>query len=259
MGDMAEQYCRDLNRCVVGLRRRMDGEASLGVLARSSTLGCGALDLLASVFLGSAPVMTHDSFSDLVLFAVCSYLVCTNLRPCQQRAGIGIACLWIGLAAGLGVLKFSDFSPINQLAAGPHRIVAAIAAVGAFPILAFSLTYPSSPIASRLNGAWWFTFIVGGLGIAIWLVGAKFWAQVTPALCSIPITIAVLQGRDGKGFWIGLFAITALFASFGVALFMGPTSKLLGVFSGTQLLHYLLSMALFLICVPVSSRSPRTK
>lgn len=200
--------------------------------------------------------MTHDAFSDLVLFAACLYLVITNLRPTQQRAGIGVACFWIGCAAALGVLKFSNFSPINQLVTGPHRIVAAIAAVSSFPTLAFSLAYPHSSISRRLGGAWWFTFIIGGLGIAIWLLGAKFWAQVIPAISSISIAYTLLRVRNGKQLWLGIFAIASLFASFGVALFMGPTSKALGIFSGTQLLHYFLAIALLLICLP--NRTPAT-
>ncbi|MBM3963703.1 MAG: hypothetical protein FJ308_01355 [Planctomycetes bacterium] len=201
--------------------------------------------------------MTHDAFSDLVLFSVCLYFFCINLTPSQQRAGLSIACLWIGLAAGLGVIKFSNFSPMNQWAQGPHRIIAAIAAVSSFPILAFSLTYPNSPIARRMDGAWWFTFIVGGLGIAIWLSGAKIWAQIVPAICSVPITIAILGSSKGKQVWLGILASASLFASFGVALFTGPTTKILNVFSGTQLLHYFLAVAIFLICL--TSRRPTTE
>lgn len=193
--------------------------------------------------------MTHDAFSDLVLFSVCIYFFCTNLTPAQQRAGISIACFWIGLAAALGVFRFSNYSPMNQWVQGPHRILSAIAAVSSFPILAFSLNYPESPIARRIDGAWWFTFIVGGFGIAIWLSGAKFWAQAVPAICSVPITIALLGSRKGNQFWFGLIAVASLLASFGVALFTGPTTKVLHVFSGTQLLHYFLAIAIFLICL----------
>jgi hypothetical protein len=193
--------------------------------------------------------LTHDAFSDLVLFAVCIGLAIWNLPARREQAGLGIACLVIGLAALLGVIRFSDWDPYHHRALGPHRFAATFASVGAFPVLAYSLAYPESPLSKRLSGAWWLTFVVGGFGMAIWLLGFKLWAQIVPVLSGLWIASSIATGYRDRNPWLGTVGIVFLFASFAVTL-SGPAAvRVLGIFTTTQMFHYFLATALCLIAV----------
>lgn len=173
----------------------------------------------------------------------------------RERAGVGIACLLIGIAAFLGVIRFSDWKPIHELAEGPHRFASTIAAVGAFPILAYSVGFPKSPIATRLAGAWWFTFVVGGFGMAVWLLGFKLWAQVVPGLCGIWLVSSILTAYQGTSRWLGIGGLVLLLTSLAVTVLINSSSRILWIFSSTQLLHYFLASGLLLLNLAVETAS----
>ena len=124
--------------------------------------------------------MTPDAFSDLVLALTCAWLARRCLAAGDGRGGVAVACLLIGLAAALGVLRFSSWEPVATAVGGAHRFAALVAAVAGFPLLAFSVASPDSALARHAGGAWWMAFAVGGFGIAAWLLGFKAWAQLAP-------------------------------------------------------------------------------
>jgi hypothetical protein len=193
--------------------------------------------------------LTHNSFSDLVLFAACAALAVRYLVLLRDQAGIGIACLLIGVAASLGVIQFSDWNPINELLRGPHRFASTLAAVGAFPVLAYSVAFPQSPISGRVSGAWWFAFVVGGLGFAVWLLGFKPWAQIVPALSGVWLAKKIVLDYRGISRSLGAMGLVFLFASFFVTLLIPASTQVLGIFTSVQLLHYFLAAALVLIAL----------
>lgn len=209
--------------------------------------------------------MTHDSFSDLVLCATCMFIAFRNLPMGTVHvdrgesdlgyAGIGIACLVIGMAAALGVVRFSDWSPFNERMHGPHRIASTFAAVGAFPLLAYTIAYRGSPISRRVSGAWWFTFVAGGLGLGAWLLGFKAWAQIVPALSGIWMFLSVAKSFRGRSLTTGAFGLIFLLAAFLVTLLVPDSYSVFGVFSSTQLFHYFLAAALLLIAIS-TAREP---
>lgn len=203
--------------------------------------------LVAVEFFFGAVDLTHDSFSDLVLFAVCSCLALRYLAFTRDRAGIGIACLLIAIAAFLGVIRFSDWNPLNKQTRGPHEFASMIAAVGAFPVLAFSLAFPDSPIARRVSGAWWLAFVVGGFGFAVWLLAFKPWGQIAPALSGFWMVASVATAYRGTSRWLGIGGLVLLFTSLAVTVLIDASSLLLGIFSPTQLLHYFLAAGLLLL------------
>lgn len=190
--------------------------------------------------------MTLDAFSDLVLWAVCMGLAW--LSRTRRFAGIGIACLLIGLAAGLGVFRFSSSAFISELVKGAHSFASLLAAVAGLPILAFSIGHPESPLARRGAGAWWLAFALGGLGVAVVVLGFKAWAQIVPVLSGVSMAWVVIRSPAGRDRAVGAAGVACLFASFAAALLMSPEARVLGVLSKTQLLHYLLALALVLIC-----------
>lgn len=197
--------------------------------------------------------MTHDAFSDLVLFATCMFIALRNLP--LGNAGVGIACLVIGIAASFGVIRFSDWSPFNERMHGPHRIASTFAAVGAFPLLAYTIAYPSSPISRRVSGAWWLTFVVGGLGLGVWLLGFKLWAQIVPALSAICMLYSVATSFRRSNLAFGAIGLIFLLAAFLATLLIPDSYSVIGVFSSTQLFHYFLAAALLLISIS-TAREP---
>jgi hypothetical protein len=209
--------------------------------------------------------VTHNAFSDLVLCVTCMFIAFRNLPIGTGRvahvdsvsvyAGMGIACLVIGIAAALGVVRFSDWSPFNERMHGPHRIASTFAAVGAFPLLAYTLAHRGSPISRRVSGAWWFTFVVGGLGLGVWLLGFKLWAQIVPALSGIWMFYSIATSIRGRNLQLGALGLIFLLAAFLVTLMIPDSYNALGVFSSTQLFHYFLATALFLIAFAVPRES----
>ena len=196
--------------------------------------------------------MTLDAFSDLVLFLACGWIVWTafktNLKTSNTRAGIGLAALLIGFAALLGTIKFSSFSEASALVKGAHQFASLVAGVGAFPILAFSLANPKSPIAQRMVGAWWFTFAVAGFGVALVVLGFKLWGQIVPAVCALWIGYTVLFKPHANRVWL-IVGWVSLVASFCATLFIKPDVLVFGVLSKVQLLHYFLALGLALLAM----------
>jgi hypothetical protein len=157
----------------------------------------------------------------------------------------------IGLAAVLGVLRFSTWAPFNEAVRGAHQFASLVAAVGAFPLLAFSLHQPDSPLATRRAGAWWLVFVVAGAGVAAVVLGVKVWARVAPLLSCVWIGHAVLFKRAGAHRALGAAGLACLLAAFAATLLMAtPEQQLLGLFTRVQLLHYLMAVALCLLAWP---------
>jgi len=193
--------------------------------------------------------VTADAFSDLVLFAVCVWLAWQCLPAHVGRAGIGVACVLIGTAALLGVFRFSSWPDVSEAVRGAHQFAALVAAVGAFPIWAMSLAQPESAIAQRLAGAWWVTFVLAGVGVAVVVLGVKAWQQAVPLLCGLWIAYIVVTRRRGLQRWVGAAGVLCLMGTFGVALLVKvPEALVLGLVSKTQALHYLLAAALVGTC-----------
>jgi hypothetical protein len=197
--------------------------------------------------------MTADALSDLVLALVCAGIAARCLGGARSRPGIGIAAVLIGLAAVLGVLRFSTWAPFNEAVRGAHQFASLVAAVGGFPLLAFSLHQPDSPLATRLAGAWWLVFVVAGAGVAAVVLGVKVWARVAPLLSCIWIGHAVFFKRAGAHRAVGGAGLAFLLAAVAATLLMArPEQQLLGLFTRVQLLHYLMAVALWLL-----ARAPR--
>ena len=190
--------------------------------------------------------MTPDAFSDLVLAVTCFW--CVRRASARGDGGIVIACLLIGLAATIGVLRFSSWETVAGAVGGAHRFAALVAAVAGFPLLAFSLASPRSALARHAAGAWWLAFVVGGFGIAAWLLGFKAWAQLAPLASGLAIAWAVMRHEDGPGRWAGLLGVLLLFAGFAIAAGAWPTDGAPSALpSKTQALHYALAAALWLL------------
>ena len=171
------------------------------------------------------------------------------------RGGVGIACLLIGIAALLGVLRFSSWEPLATAVGGAHRFASLVAAVAGFPLLAFSLANPGSTLARHAVGAWWLAFPIGGFGIAAWLLGFKAWAQLAPLASAAVIAWMVLRHGAGGRRWAAFAGVLLLFVGFAIAAGGWPTvGALPTLLSKTQALHYALAGALWLVVGSAAAR-----
>ena len=182
--------------------------------------------------------MNPDALSDLVLLLVCAAILWFHLR---QRPAVAVAAGLIGLAACLGVLRYSGWAEML----GPHRFASLLAACAAFPLLAAGLRWPDAPLATRATAVGRFVLIVGGVGIALTLSNVALWRDVVPGVSALVIAWTVVQQRNA---W-GMAGTLALLASFAVAATGKADSNYLGLFNTVQLMHYTLALALALLAV----------
>ena len=182
--------------------------------------------------------MNADALSDLVLLLVCGTIVWFHRR---ERPALAVAAGLIGLAACLGVFRYSGWAEML----GPHRFASLLAACAAFPLLAAGLRWPDAPLATRATAVGRFVLIVGGVGIALTLSNVALWRDVVPGVSALVITWTVVQQRNA---W-GMAGTLALLASFAVAATGKADSNYLGLFNTVQLMHYTLALALALLAV----------
>lgn len=191
--------------------------------------------------------MNPDALSDLVLLLVCAAVLWFHLR---QRPAVAVAAGLIGLAACLGVLRYSGWAEML----GPHRFTSLLAACAAFPLLASGLRWPDAPLATRGAAVGRFVLVVGGVGIVLTLAGLALWSQVVPGVCALVIAWTAVQQRNT---W-GMAGTLALLGSFVVAATGKADSNYLGLFNNVQLMHYSLALALALLAVG-ATRTPQNQ
>ncbi len=191
--------------------------------------------------------MTPDSFSDLALCLVCVGIVYRCWWLQADRAALGLAGLLIGIAAALGVLRFSTWTEIGELVKGAHQFASVLAAVAGFPMLALGIVRPNSTVARHRAGAWWCAFVIGGFGIAVWVLGFKQWAQLVPALSALSIVVALRDSNAGGDRSFRALGVGFLFAGFTVVVLLTPTDIVFGMVTRVQLLHYALVVGLPLL------------
>jgi len=174
--------------------------------------------------------MTPEGFTDLLLALTC-LLLAWHLR--RRSAGLQVALLVIGMAAGLGVARFEG----ADWALGPHRFAVIVAGTAALPLLAWSLRWPGSLPATQPRAAC-ITIVFGGaLGVILaGLSGITFWPLLCQAMALAGLVAAAWHRRHPR-------------LVVGVLLLLGAGGVQVsgGVFAGlpaTALLHLLLAAGL---------------
>lgn len=205
------------------------------------------MDRCDSARLDARRLMTPDSFSDLALFLVCLGILHRCWWVQTDRAAIGLAGLLIGFAAALGVLRFSTWTEIGDLVKGVHQFASVLAAVAGFPMLALGIVRPDSTVARYRAGAWWCAFVIGGFGVAVWVLGFKPWAQLVPAVSALAMLVALRKPEVGRNRALRALGVGFLFVGFTAVVLLTPTDLLFGLVTRVQLLHYALVVGLPLI------------
>ena len=173
--------------------------------------------------------MNPDALSDLVLLLVCATVAWRDLRT---RPAIAVGAGLIGLAALLGVLRFSGVAMVY----GPHR----------FFSLPAGLRWPDAAIARRAAAVGRCVVVVGGVGVALTVMGVGLWSQIVPGLSALVIVWTALQQRRA----LAIVGALLLVGSFAVAATGKPGTLYLDYFNSTQALHYLLAAGIALLALP---------
>jgi hypothetical protein len=182
--------------------------------------------------------MNGNAASDLVLALACGWVVMTRLA---RQPGFGLAALLIGVAAALGVLRFSGL----EMAAGAHRFASLVSACAGFPLLAWAVRWPNDPIAATRAGATRAGVLAGGIGVGATVLGLDAWGQGIALVSAIVIAVTVVQRRSAAG-------IAA-----AVALIIGMAAAAIGKaapFNATVVLHLGLAAALVLLAAATERR-----
>lgn len=191
--------------------------------------------------------MNADALSDLVLLLVCAAVVWRDLRT---RPAIAVGAGLIGFAALLGVVRFSGVAMVY----GPHRFFSLLAACVAFSLLAAGLRWPDAAIAKRHAAIGRFVVVVGGLGVALTVLGVALWSQIVPGLSAVVIVWTALQQRSAAA----IIGALLLVGSFVVAATGKAGGLYLNYFNSTQALHYLLAAGIALLALAARPKANTT-
>ena len=177
--------------------------------------------------------MTGNAASDLVLALVCGWLVITRRA---RQPGLGMAALLVGLAASLGVLRFSGVEAL----AGAHRFASLVSACAGFPLLAWSLRWRQDPIVATCTGASRAALLAAGIGVGATVLGLALWGQGVALLSALVIAVTAIQRREA----VGLAGAAVLLVAIGAAA-AGRAAP----FNSTVVLHLGLAAALGLLAL----------
>ena len=180
--------------------------------------------------------MPSLAYTDGVLALVCLWLLTRAKLP----LGVRIAAGTLGIAAVLGVLRFSDLYPIPQW----HQFVSLLGACAAFPLLAVAVLWPDAAVARQSKFAAIFFIILAVLGVVA--VGVAQKRVVVDALTAISV-VAMLISLARGGRWPT--AITTALMLAGLLLFAAKATVVPALVPG-DLLH--IGMAIGLLGLGLS-------
>ena len=180
--------------------------------------------------------MPSLAYTDGLLALVCLWLLSRDGVP----LGVRIATATLGIAAVLGVLRFSGLYPIPQW----HQFVSMLGACAAFPLLAMSVLWPNAAVARQLKFA--AIFFIGMAALGLLAVGVAQKRVVVDALTVISV-VAMLFSLARGGRWPT--ALTTALMLAGLLLFAAKAAVVPALVPG-DLLH--IGMAIGLLGLGMS-------
>jgi len=175
--------------------------------------------------------MPSLAYTDGVLALVCLWLISRTSLP----LGVRIAAGTLGIAAVLGVLRFSGLYPIPQW----HQFVSMLGACAAFPLLAVAVLWPDAAATRQLKFA--SVFFIGMAVLGVLAVGVAQKRVLVDALTVISV-VAMLISLARGGRWPT--ALTTALMLAGLLLFASKATVVPGLVPG-DLLHIGMAIGLF--------------
>ncbi|MBJ7468764.1 MAG: hypothetical protein JHD06_08160 [Rhodoferax sp.] len=175
--------------------------------------------------------MPSLAYTDGILALICLWLLTRASLP----IGVRIAAGTLGLAAVLGVLRFSGLYPIPQW----HQFVSMLGACAAFPLLAVAVLWPDAAATRQLKFA--SIFFIGMAVLGVLAVGVAQKRVLVDALTVISV-VAMLISLARGGRWPT--ALTTALMLAGLLLFASKATVVPGLVPG-DLLHIGMAIGLF--------------
>ncbi len=175
--------------------------------------------------------MPSLAYTDGILALICLWLLTRASLP----IGVRIAAGTLGLAAVLGVLRFSGLYPIPQW----HQFVSMLGACAAFPLLAVAVLWPDAAATRQLKFA--SIFFIGMAVLGVLAVGVAQKRVLVDALTVISV-VAMLISLARGGRWSTTLTTALMLA--GLLLFASKATVLPGLVPG-DLLHIGMAIGLF--------------
>ncbi len=175
--------------------------------------------------------MPSLAYTDGILALICLWLLTRASLP----IGVRIAAGTLGLAAVLGVLRFSGLYPIPQW----HQFVSMLGACAAFPLLAVAVLWPDAAATRQLKFA--SIFFIGMAVLGVLAVGVAQKRVLVDALTVISV-VAMLISLTRGGRWPT--ALTTALMLAGLLLFASKATVVPGLVPG-DLLHIGMAIGLF--------------
>jgi hypothetical protein len=175
--------------------------------------------------------MPSLAYTDGILALICLWLLTRASLP----IGLRIAAGTLGLAAVLGVLRFSGLYPIPQW----HQFVSMLGACAAFPLLAVAVLWPDAAATRQLKFA--SIFFIGMAVLGVLAVGVAQKRVLVDALTVISV-VAMLISLARGGRWSTTLTTALMLA--GLLLFASKATVVPGLVPG-DLLHIGMAIGLF--------------
>lgn len=173
------------------------------------------------------------AITDGVLLLSCVFCVLGRFATVGARLSICV----IGLAAALGVLKFSELAPMP----GMHLFFSQLSSVAALPLLAVATLSPRALVSSTAKFAWIFFVITATVGLIMTAgLGLKLYGPVLAA----GSVLAMVVGLARQGHWRQ--SSGALIMLTGMVLFVAKVGVLDPLVPG-DFLHLGLALGLMLL------------
>lgn len=161
---------------------------------------------------------TSLALTDGVLLLTCFYIA----RGAAASVGVRLALSVIGLAAALGVLKFSGVAPMP----GMHSFLSQISSVAALPLLALVLLDEQAAVSVSAKFAWIFLVVLSAVGLIITTgLGIKAYGPIMAAGSVMVLLIGLARRgrfRQGLGALVMLAGMALFVAKVSVGNFLTP-------------------------------------
>ena len=147
--------------------------------------------------------MNSLALTDGLLLVVTAYLTLQRHLP----IGLRLACGVFGVAALLGVLRFSGIYPLPSW----HQFASMLGAASAFPLLAVVVLWPDSLAARNTRFAWIVLCITAVIGVIVVGVGQKrIYSDALALLSLLAVCFTLIRARQWLGALGGLLMLAAL-------------------------------------------------
>ncbi|MBT8141146.1 MAG: hypothetical protein HKN88_09855 [Gammaproteobacteria bacterium] len=168
-----------------------------------------------------------------ILLSICLYGFWVSDRT--QKALLMVLVL-IGLAALLGLLKFSGILPLPEL----HALLAMLSSCVALPLLAVTMVWPTGPVSKTLRYMSIFSFIMAFIGVMLVTIGEfTLWRTICALISALVILLAGLWRKQWLVFIAGVLLVVALAV-------LGAQKNVLGLLA-VDWMHLLLSVSLVVL------------